>query len=252
MNKLLILLLLIIIYYNNKKKSDNFNNNYDIETIEYVKNNINIFQSYLFSDNEYEHVQILYNMIKPKDFSTIIDMGCGTAEVSRIFKIINPTLNMIAITNSKVQYDLARKKSIKAILTDYHTVPLKNNSADIVMFLETIGYGNYIKLLEESIRLLKNNGIIFIKDFYNKRTEDVYDKNWDYTFLSTTKFENYIKNHKNLKIIKKIIFPDMIDRKRKYIDFFQSSELMKKIHTKNGITYDTDMSGLCLIIQVNK
>ena len=63
-------------------------NDYEIETLEYLKNNINIFQFYLFSDNEYEHVKTLYNMIKPRNNSIILDMGSGTGKIGEIFKKI--------------------------------------------------------------------------------------------------------------------------------------------------------------------
>lgn len=208
-------------------KYDKNHNDYELETLEYLKNNINVFQFYLFSDNEYEHIKILYNMINPKNNSIILDMGCGVGEIGHIFKKINPSIEYIGITNSEMQYKISSSK-IKTIYGDYHNIPLKDNSVDIVVFFEAFGHGDATSLLKEVKRVLKEGGLLFFKDFFSKDFT-IYNKYWDYTFMGIPEFKNLVERL-NFKIIKEIKLPDREDNKKKYSNFVNNNETMVKLH----------------------
>lgn len=209
------------------KKYDINHNNYELETHEYLKNNINIFQFYLFSDNEYEHAKILYDIINPKNYSKILDMGCGVGEIGKIFKSINPTIDFTGITNSEIQYQISSQK-IKTIFGDYHTIPLPDNSVDIVLFLESFGHGDPVVLFMEIRRILKKGGILFLKDFFS-HGQTIYNNLWDYTFMGVYHFKNMALSF-NFEIIKEIQLSDDVKYKKKYSDFVNNSSLMKKLH----------------------
>jgi len=219
------------------KKYDKNVNNYDIETGEYIKHGIKVFQNYLLCDDEKQHVELIYDILKPKSGSTIVDMGCGVGEVGYQFKKIDPTLKIIGITNSQSQYEIAKDK-IKVFLKDYHYIPLKSNTVDIVTFMESIGYGNLRQLVKEVYRVLKPGGILFIKDFFS-HGYTLHNKNWDYTFNYIGEFKNLIKEFK-FKILQEIELPDNSVNKRKYSNFVNSNDIMVKHHgylSENTPTY---------------
>ena len=208
-------------------KYDKNHNDYEIETLEYLKNNINVFQFYLFSDNEYEHIKTLYDMINPRNNSIILDMGCGTGEIGHVFKKINPTINYIGITNSEMQYKISANK-IKTFYGDYHNIPLRDSSVDIIVFFEAFGHGDAISLLKEVKRVLKKGGLVFFKDFFSK-SFTIYNKFWDYKFMGIPEFKNLVESL-NFKIVKEIELPDNEDNKKKYSNFVNNNEIMIKLH----------------------
>ncbi len=234
---ILLICVIVVVYIHMKIREtydDRYSSNYDLETPIYIKAGLNLIQSYLFSDDEFEHVKTMYSMIGPKDNSTILDMGCGTGEVSRLFKVINPTLNMIAITNSPIQKDIASKKGVNTILTDYHNVPLPDGTADMAMFFESMGYGNNDKLLAECNRLLKPGGIVIIKDFFGcKPGYDTYYDLWKYTFYAPDTLER-VAHKNNFKIIVKNELPMERKNFKKFKAFYESSKELQEFH---GLDY---------------
>ena len=152
-------------------------------------------------------------------------------------KKINPTIEYIGITNSEIQYKISSNK-IKTIYGDYHNLPLKDNSIDIVVFFESFGHGDSFSLLKEVKRVLKKGGVLFLKDFFSKGFT-VYNKYWDYTFIGISEFKSLL-NDLNFKVIKEIELPDNEENKKKYSNFVNDSDVMIKLHNylpKNNPTY---------------
>lgn len=220
-----IFFIIISLFSFNKKLGKN---DYDIETPEYIKHNINVFQAFLLSDDEVEHCKKLYHIFNPKKGGIIIDMGCGVGEISNKWRKIDPTLKPICITNSKVQYDIVNKKNIPVLLTDYHSVPIQDEYADMVMFLESIGYGDIEILLKESYRLLKKGGKLFIRDWFSKDKDFRKSEGWDYKIFSLKKYEDILKKL-GFHFIK-IVDLTKIGNYKKCNNFVRNSSLIQEYH----------------------
>jgi ubiquinone/menaquinone biosynthesis C-methylase UbiE len=156
-------------------------NDYEIETEEYLKNGIRLFQAHLLGSSELEHVVSFYHLCLPRGVG--VDMGCGIGEMGHLLRLVDPSLTVIGVTNCKAQSAYMRSIGREHIVADYHTVPLEDAVADFVMFNESIGYADLDKVLAESARLLKKDGKLLIRDFCNttSTTEPFYLKSWCYT-----------------------------------------------------------------------
>jgi ubiquinone/menaquinone biosynthesis C-methylase UbiE len=155
-------------------------NNYDVETAEYLKHGIRLFQSHLFGNSDLEHAVAFYKLCSPRGVG--LDMGCGIGEMGFLLNIVDPSLNIVGVTNSQAQSQHMKTLKRNHIFADYHQVPLESNSVDFIMFNESIGYANINTIFFESARLLKKFGKLFVKDFCNttSNVDTFYLKSWDY------------------------------------------------------------------------
>jgi SAM-dependent methyltransferase len=140
-------------------------NNYDIETSEYVKHGLTLFQAALFGDSESEHLDKYCQILLPH--GVVVDMGAGVGGMGfGIERRCLEVTHVLNVTNSVVQAVHIERAGGIAILSDYHYVEqIKDASVDFVMFNEAFGYGKAQKLFAESARMLVNNGRLVIKDF---------------------------------------------------------------------------------------
>lgn len=118
--------------------------------------------------------------IKPHD--NVVDLCCGTGDLARIIKRIQPDACVTGIDFSEEMLKKAKnKKSIGKISYmqgDVTNLPYEDNSFDIV----TMGFGlrniaNAEKAVEEVYRILKPNGSFLHLDFGRKNfLSKIYDK----------------------------------------------------------------------------
>lgn len=118
--------------------------------------------------------------IKPHD--NVVDLCCGTGDLARIIKRIQPDTCVTGIDFSEEMLKKAKnKKSIGKISYmqgDATNLPYEDNSFDIV----TMGFGlrniaNAEKAVEEVYRILKPNGSFLHLDFGRKNfLSKIYDK----------------------------------------------------------------------------
>ena len=139
--------------------------NYDMETTEYLGHGIRVIQAGMFGSTEAAHAYELYRMISPPKGARVIDMGCGVGEIGRLFLEIDPTVKYLGVTNSATQQAHVTAAGLSCRLGDFASVPVKDGVADVVMFNESIGYGDLTTLLKEAFRLLQPGGVLFIKDW---------------------------------------------------------------------------------------
>jgi SAM-dependent methyltransferase len=157
-------------------------NNYEIETQEYLKHGLTLFQCGLFADTEEEHVARFCELTRPS--GVVIDMGAGIGTMGRMIKWICPEVKVVVnVTNSPTQAQMLRNANDEVLLCDFHNVQdIPDGAADFVMFNESFGYGDPKVLMLESARLLRIGGKLVVKDFSdNKRLLDVINiPDWDY------------------------------------------------------------------------
>jgi len=154
---------------------------YEQETPEYLKHGLTVFNAAMMGATEREHVDKLISFIKPPSGATVVDMGCGVGGISRLMKESDPTSTCYGVTNVQAQVDVMRQLGgVEPVLCDYHHVPLDDAVADVVLFSESIGYGDLIGLLKESYRLLKPSGVVVIKDVAGLTGKPVWSTVWQW------------------------------------------------------------------------
>jgi len=121
-----------------------------------------------------ELVRYISKIFKDRNKSNIkiLELGCGTG--ANIFFLAKEGFSSYGIDGSKTALEIAEKylvsEKLKASLSlgDIVKLPYKNNYFDCVIDIECI-YSNYLKdtkkILNETLRVLKNKGFFFSKTF---------------------------------------------------------------------------------------
>lgn len=158
---------------------------YEEETKEYIKHGFFAFNAALLGDTVEEHLhnfcKLLEVDVRPVE-GFMADMGAGIGAVPTYIKRhYQPDLQAFGVTNvlaqARAMLDFG---AVTPLLCDYHEVPLPDNSCGLVLFNETIGYGNLVKLLREAKRLLNKSGKIFIKDYVLPSADQYFSSAWNY------------------------------------------------------------------------
>ena len=124
-----------------------------------------------------------------------LEVGVGTGKFAQALGIkfgIDPSIEMLKI---------AKKRGINVRLGDGESLPFKNDTFDYIAIIITICFVKHPqRVIEESYRVLKNNGRIivgiidkdsFLGKFYQKKESVFYGKA---KFFSVAELTNLIKN----------------------------------------------------------
>lgn len=133
------------------------------------------------------------NALKINKHYNVLDLCCGTGDLARVIKKIEPETIVVGVDFSQNMLDIAKSKSsnIQFIHADATKLPFEDNSFDIV----TMGFGlrnipNAEKAVEEIYRVLKPNGQFLHLDFGEK---NVFSKVFDKIAITFSKL--FTKNH---------------------------------------------------------
>lgn len=106
-----------------------------------------------------------------KPYAGVIDLCCGTGDLARIIKQIEPDAKVTGIDFSGKMLEIARRKSkdIQYLQGDVTNLPFGDNTFDFAV----MGFGlrniqNAEKAVEEVYRILKSGGCFMHLDFGNK------------------------------------------------------------------------------------
>lgn len=91
---------------------------------------------------------LILQLIKDIPYTKVLEIGCGSGELSNHLK------NYIGI-------DISPKTS-KFIIGDAHTLPIKDNSVDLILLLDLLEHSNDKLVMTEVYRILKPNGNVII------------------------------------------------------------------------------------------
>ncbi len=91
----------------------------------------------------------------------ILDAGCGTGILLKELKVVFPNSEIIGMDISKEMCKISG-----GIISDFHLIPFKNNTFDLVVFSYSLHETpmEIETILNEVSRILKVNGILIIKD----------------------------------------------------------------------------------------
>jgi ubiquinone/menaquinone biosynthesis C-methylase UbiE len=158
---------------------------YDRTNAEFIATHGNIFQSFRTYNVE-EYLDYTIQSAQLKDNLTVLDAGCGIAGPSIYFaKKVKSIFH--GITISKVQAETAKANIEKENLQnsvyvqhgDFHNIAdiFGKSYFDRILFLESFGHSQEKeKLLEAAWDVLKPGGILYIKDMFERETDDAFEQ----------------------------------------------------------------------------
>ncbi len=91
---------------------------------------------------------LILQMIKNITYSSVLEIGCGSGELSQYLK----NYNGIDIS----------KNSCKSIIGDAHELPFKSDSFDLILLLDLLEHTDDKLVMEEVYRIIKPNGHVII------------------------------------------------------------------------------------------
>jgi ubiquinone/menaquinone biosynthesis C-methylase UbiE len=175
--------------------------NYDLITQECINNNIFLFQSHQFHDDDQKHCQIHWNLLGSPANGVWADMGSGIGTFAYYLSQFASELTIYSVTNSPLQHQLQeemfKKIDSKKLISkheSYLSTSLADQSVDYITFNESIGYENCEQAFYEISRILKPGGRLFIKNVTTERKNSVMwetiEKIWHYSWFTKSEIIN--------------------------------------------------------------
>jgi 2-polyprenyl-3-methyl-5-hydroxy-6-metoxy-1,4-benzoquinol methylase len=102
--------------------------NYEIETPEYLAHGMKVYQTWMLSDSEDEHIDICSGIAEYQRGMRICDMGCGVGYIAHRMNLAG--YETVGVTNSKFQCDYAVEHypETQFLLCDMTETPLQDES----------------------------------------------------------------------------------------------------------------------------
>jgi ubiquinone/menaquinone biosynthesis C-methylase UbiE len=161
----------------------------------YIKH---IKKNYLF-ENSFS--KIFTNKIKKNH--TVLDVGCGTGRLTK--ELLKKTQKVYALDNSREMLNYA-PKAAKLHLGSAFQLPFEKKKFDFVVSMDLIlHFKNYMKIIDEMIRVTKKNGYIIFNignkehlNFSKKVLKDNFFNIYDETGNSLSKPYYTVVSNKNI------------------------------------------------------
>ena len=173
-------------------------------------------ENQLLSEAQNNKYQKLINLIKPKDNSKVLEIGCGWGGFAEYFgKKYNAKLDCITI--SKKQYDFAKERIHKAGLNEKVNIEIKDyrdlqNKYDSIV----------------SIEMIEAVGQSYLQNYFNIIKNNISDKG-NVAIQAITIDDNLFDRYKNKQdFIQKYIFPG---------GFLPSKKSLYKYADDNGLKF---------------
>ena len=174
-------------------------------------------ENQLLSEAQNNKYQKLINLIKPKDNSKVLEIGCGWGGFAEYFgKKYNAKLDCITI--SKKQYDFAKERIHKAGLNEKVNIEIKDyrdlqNKYDSIV----------------SIEMIEAVGQSYLQNYFNIIKNNISDKG-NVAIQAITIDDNLFDRYKNKQdFIQKYIFPG---------GFLPSKKSLYKYADDNGLKFN--------------
>ena len=178
-------------------------------------------ENQLLSEAQNNKYQKLINLIKPKDNSKVLEIGCGWGGFAEYFgKKYNAKLDCITI--SKKQYDFAKERIHKAGLNEKVNIEIKDyrdlqNKYDSIV----------------SIEMIEAVGQSYLQNYFNIIKNNISDKG-NVAIQAITIDDNLFDRYKNKQdFIQKYIFPG---------GFLPNKNSINKYVSDNGLTINSYIS----------
>jgi SAM-dependent methyltransferase len=114
---------------------------------------------------EVEHCQKYYEFMDAPLGAVLVDMGCGVGGFGAYMQKIDPDMRVINVVNDSALIAEMRAANKYCVEASYEHTQLPGMFADVVVFNESIGYGDITQAVKEAVRLMKPGAVLIIKDF---------------------------------------------------------------------------------------
>jgi len=203
---------------------------------------LNAFKTY---ENDYLQGKWLANRMNIKGNEKILDCGCGIGGVMKQISLLYPDTEIHGINISDGQIKIAEKflnnsDNCLVSVQDYMNTKYDDNTFDLIYFCESMGYGNFEKVISESIRILKPDGKLYINEIVIRCTKNElseselaklnrFRNNWFYEVYDSDTIIEKMEQVGGLELIKK---GESIKPSLNWLEAVSNSNL-KKYHKSN-------------------
>ena len=188
----------------------------------FLRNGAGMFVAARLAPTEQEHANVYYRFMSPAKGAVIVDLGCGSGQCGALLKEIDPSLEVINVVNDSALIDYMNGKGRLCVNASFEDVPLPSKIADFVLCNEAIGHGDLDKVFQEAHRLLKDGGVMVIKDFSitdtAKETLDL--SSWQYQARQPSEF--VAAAYRNGLSVQTLLHPPMY--MRHWFDIMESEQ----------------------------
>ena len=176
-----------------------------------------ILQAFKPYENDKRQGKWLSKQMQIKGNEKILECGCGVGGVMKQLALLHPKSEVHGVNISDGQLSIA-----KEVLKDLDNCHLSNqnfmntsyedNTFDIVYFCESMGYGNFKKVVKEAVRILKPNGKLYINEIVVKCDKDKLTKkkleklNYFYNVYDISTILRKVEEVGGLKLLNKSMF----------------------------------------------
>lgn len=155
----------------------------------------------------------------PADYKNALDVGCGTGNIaSKLTRLGIPNIYGLDLSNNMLKVAQKNDTKITYVHGDSENLPFQDNFFDLIIYNSSLHhFPSYVKSLEESCRVLRDGGEIFLLCEKNKSGIEkmeselgIYpgDDGTDIHRFSPGDFEDFANSHKINKI--NIVMTDLV------------------------------------------
>ncbi len=203
---------------------------YEIETAEFLRQGIRVYQKWMLSESEDEHIDKCSLMAGYERGAKVCDMGCGVGYVAHRMNLAG--YETVGVTSSPFQhaYAVEHFPETRFFLCDMTETPFQAETFDAVQWMESIGYVDHVKAFSEAYRILKPKGKAIVKDLVAIKDASGAAESWSYRFVSAGEI---VKQAEAAGLILVKAFALRGDDER-YKRFFYDSKLLQSLHPTGG------------------
>ena len=116
---------------------------------EFLHRGYKLFNAARIAPTEKEHARAYYEFMAPQSNSFIVDMGAGTGECGVLLQELDPSLEILNVVNDPALIKLMQNLQLDCLYASFEDTSIPAQTADVVMFNESIGHGDLDKALAE-------------------------------------------------------------------------------------------------------